>query len=266
MYDLPRNKRSSFILSFIAFKTIATKETSRILRIWTQTLLPSAVTTILYFIIFGKVIGSRVGSIEGVGYLEFIAPGLILMSIIVNSYGNVSSSFFSSKFQRNVEEMLVSCASSHAIVLGYISGGVLRGVLVGGVVTFVSMIFSALSIYNFAAIISMVLLTSMLFSLAGFLNALFANKFDDIGLVPTFILTPLNYLGGIFFSITMLPPFWQKVAFFNPILYMVNSFRYGFLGISDTNVTLSILFLSFLVLIMYGLSVFLFNNGKGLRH
>ncbi|MCB1145156.1 MAG: ABC transporter permease [Leptospiraceae bacterium] len=252
--------------NWIAFRTIIFKETVRILRIWTQTLLPSAITSVLYFIIFGKIIGDRVGSMVGIGYIEFIAPGLILMAVITNSYGNVSSSFFSSKFQRNVEEMLVSPASEHVIILGYAAGGILRGSIVGLIVTVISMIFTKLQVFDLLIIVSMVLLTAMLFSLAGLVNALLASKFDDIGIIPTFILTPLNYLGGIFFSISMLPEFWQKVAALNPVLYMVNTFRYGFLGVSDTSITFSFVFLGLVVLALYLLSMKLFISGKGMRN
>lgn len=220
-------------IHFTALKTIWIKECTRFLRIWVQTLVPPAITMSLYFIIFGSLIGSRIGEMGGVSYMEFIVPGLIMMSVITNAYSNVASSFFSAKFQRNLEEMLVAPVSNITIILGYVGGGVARALLVAIIVTFVSGFFVELSIQNFGMIAITVVLTATLFALGGLLNAMFAKTFDDISIIPTFILTPLTYLGGVFYSITLLPDFWQSVSQFNPIIYMVNGFRYGFIGVSD---------------------------------
>ncbi|TRW48177.1 ABC transporter permease [Aliidiomarina halalkaliphila] len=220
-------------IHFTALKTIWIKECTRFLRIWVQTLVPPAITMSLYFIIFGSLIGSRIGEMGGVSYMEFIVPGLIMMSVITNAYSNVASSFFSAKFQRNLEEMLVAPVSNITIILGYVGGGVARALLVAIIVTLVSGFFVELSIQNFGMIVITVVLTATLFALGGLLNAMFAKTFDDISIIPTFILTPLTYLGGVFYSITLLPDFWQSVSQFNPIIYMVNGFRYGFIGVSD---------------------------------
>ncbi|WP_194757045.1 ABC transporter permease [Aliidiomarina indica] len=220
-------------IHFTALKTIWIKECTRFLRIWVQTLVPPAITMTLYFIIFGSLIGSRIGEMGGVSYMEFIVPGLIMMSVITNAYSNVASSFFSAKFQRNLEEMLVAPVSNITIILGYVGGGVARALLVAIIVTLVSGFFVDLAIQSFAMIILTVLLTATLFALGGLLNAMFAKTFDDISIIPTFVLTPLTYLGGVFYSITLLPDFWQAVSQFNPIIYMVNGFRYGFIGVSD---------------------------------
>lgn len=220
-------------MNLVAFKTIVTKEIIRWTRIWSQTLLPPAITMTLYFVIFGNLIGSRVGEMDGFGYMEYIVPGLIMMSVITNSYGNVVSSFFSAKYQRSIEEMMVSPVSNWVILFGYVGGGVLRGLLTGFIVTIIASFFVDLKIYNYFVVISVVFLTSVLFAIGGFINAVFARKFDDVAIVPTFILTPLTYLGGVFYSISLLPEFWQGVSKANPIIYMVNAFRYGFLGASD---------------------------------
>src|SRR5690606_7152796 len=209
------------------------KEVRRFTRIWPQTLLPPAITMTLYFLIFGNLIGSRIGEMDGYRYMEFIVPGLIMMAVITNSYSNVVSSFFSTKFQHSIEELLVSPIPNWAILAGYITGGVARGLAVGLIVTGMALVFTDLAIQHIGITVSMVVLTAILFSLGGFLNALFARSFDDISIVPTFILTPLTYLGGVFYSITLLPPIWQNLSLANPILYMVNAFRYGILGVSD---------------------------------
>ncbi|MEX2353979.1 MAG: ABC transporter permease, partial [Gammaproteobacteria bacterium] len=220
----------------IAFLTILIKEVSRFLRIWGQTILPPAVSMTLYFIIFGSLIGPRIGTMGGFAYMEFIAPGIIMMSIINNCYSNVVSSFFGAKFQRHIEEMMIAPVPDFIILAGYVLGGVARGLLVGLVVTIVALLFTDLHIHNYFIVISVVILTAILFSLGGFINAVYARTFDDISIIPTFVLTPLIYLGGIFYSISMLPEFWQNVSKLNPILYMVNAFRYGILGISDINI------------------------------
>ncbi len=218
---------------FHAFYTLLYKEIHRFLRLWTQTLLPSVITTTLYFLIFGRLIGSRIGEFEGVDYASYIAPGLIMMAVINNSYGNVVSSFYGSRFNSSIEEMLISPMPNGLILTGYVMGGILRGLIVGTLVTIVSLFYTNIHLENVLVTISVLLLTSTVFSLAGFINGGYARSFDDAALVPTFVLTPLTYLGGVFYSISMLPPVWQVVSKLNPILYMVNGFRHGFLGISD---------------------------------
>ena len=223
-------------LNFVALKTIVRKEVIRVLRIWIQTVVPPAITMTLYFIIFGNLIGRRIGTMDGFDYMQFIAPGLIMMSVITNSYGNVVSSFFGAKFGRHIEEMLVSPMSNATIILGHVAGGVLRGLLVGVLVTAIALFFTKLDVRYPFITISIVVLSSIVFALAGFINAVFATKFDDISIIPTFVITPLTYLGGVFYSISLLPDFWQKVSLANPILYMVNAFRYGILGRSDIGI------------------------------
>lgn len=250
---------------WIGLWTMTRKETLRIFRIWSQTLLPSVISTSLYFLIFGSFIGSRIGLIGEVTYLQFIIPGLVMMSVITNAYSNVVASVFSAKFQRNIEELLVSPLTSTVILLGYIIGGVIRGVLVGILVFLVSLYFTPLPVTHPWIVVSTILGTAILFSLLGFVNAVFARKFDDIAIVPTFVLTPLTYLGGVFYSVHHLPAFWQKVSFFNPILYLVNSFRYGFLGISDISVSASLITMGFLIASLWGIALFLLHRGIGLR-
>lgn len=252
-------------LYWIAYRTIVYKEISRFLRIWPQTILPPAMTMSLYFIIFGNLIGPRIGEMGGTSYMEYIAPGIIMMSIITNSYANVVSSFFSSKFQKHIEEMLVAPIPNVIIICGYMTGGVARGLTVGTVVTLVALFFTHLKIHHFGIMVLVILLTSMLFSLGGFINAIFANKFDDISIVPTFVLTPLTYLGGVFYSIQLLPEFWQSVSLFNPILYMVNTFRYSILGVSDIPVTTAFIVMLLFVAGLFSISLFLMNRGKGIR-
>lgn len=250
---------------FTALKTIWIKECTRFLRIWVQTLVPPAITMSLYFVIFGSLIGSRIGEMGGFSYMEFIVPGLIMMSVITNSYSNVSSSFFSAKFQRNVEELLISPVSSWIIILGFVGGGVARAILIGIIVTVISMLFVDIQIYNLGMIILTLLLTSTLFATAGLINAVFAKTFDDISIIPTFVLTPLTYLGGVFYSLTLLPEFWQWVSKANPIVYMVNGFRYGFLGVSDVSFNLSVMVLVGFNMLLLGLAYQLINRGVGLR-
>ncbi len=249
----------------IAYFTIVTKEVTRFLRIWQQTLLPPVITTSLYFVIFGNLIGPRIGDMEGFRYIDFIVPGLILMAVITNSYANVSSSFFSAKFQRSIEEIQVSPTPEWVILLGYVTGGMARGLLVGVVVSVVAMLFSGLTVHSFPVMLSVILLTAMLFALGGFLNGLFARKFDDVSIVPTFILTPLTYLGGVFYSINLLPPFWQAVSHGNPILYMINGFRYGFLGISDIDLGLSYAIIIAFAVALFWINLRLLKTGYGIR-
>jgi ABC-2 type transport system permease protein len=250
---------------YIALKTLVIKEILRFSRIWLQTILPPVITTALYFIIFGNLIGPRIGDMGGVSYMDYIVPGLILMAVITNSYANVVSSFFGTKFHRNIEELMVAPVPAHIVVLGFVMGGMARGVAVGMAVTAVSLLFSGIHLYNLGIIISMTLLTSMLFSLAGFINGIFARSFDDISIIPTFVLTPLTYLGGIFYSISLLPEFWQHASMLNPILYMVNAFRFGFLGITDISITASYMIIMSFVITLFIASVYLLRRGVGIR-
>ena len=252
-------------LNLVALRTIVRKEIIRVLRIWVQTIVPPAITMTLYFIIFGNLIGRRIGTMEGFDYMQYIAPGLIMMSVITNSYGNVVSSFFGAKFGRHIEEMLVSPMSNATIIIGHVAGGVLRGLLVGLMVTIIALFFTRLDVAHPFVTISVVLLSSIVFSLAGFINAVFARKFDDISIVPTFVLTPLTYLGGVFYSISMLPEFWQNVSKANPILYMVNAFRYGILGVSDISITHAYGILLVFVVLLFCACVVLMNRGVGIR-
>lgn len=250
---------------FIALVTITRKEVRRFLRIWMQTLLPPVITMALYFVIFGSLIGSRIGQMGGVDYMSFVVPGLIMMSVITNSYSNVASSFFSTKFQRSIEEILVSPTPNYIILLGFVLGGVLRGLAVGVIVTLVSLFFTDLSVHNLAVTVSVVVLTAVLFSIAGFINALFAKSYDDISIIPTFILTPLTYLGGIFYSIDMLPSVWQWLSQLNPILYMVNAFRFGMLGVSDIDVGMAFLSIFVFIAALSALALYLLYSGRRLR-
>ena len=249
----------------VAFLTILRREIRRYTRIWAQTLLPPAITMTLYFIIFGNLIGSRIGEMGGFNYMEYIVPGLIMMSVITNSYSNVVSSFYSTKFQRHIEELLVSPVPNWVILTGYVLGGVSRGLAVGLVVTLLSLFFTDLQVQNLLVTITVVFLTAVLFSLGGFINAIFANSFDDISIIPTFVLTPLTYLGGVFYSIQLLPEFWQGVSQLNPILYMVNTFRYGILGVSDVGVAVSFLMMSVFILLLGAYSILLLQRGTGMR-
>jgi ABC-2 type transport system permease protein len=250
----------------IALKTIWIKECTRFLRIWVQTLVPPAITMTLYFIIFGSIVGVRIGEMGGRPYMEFIVPGLIMMSVITNSYANVASSFFSAKFQRNIEEMLVAPVSTAVIIAGYVGGGVARALLVAVIVTSVSLLFvDTVQLHHGLILVLTVILTSTLFSLAGLINAVFAKTFDDISIVPTFVLTPLTYLGGVFFSISLLPGIWQTIAQANPIVYMVNAFRYGFLGISDVDVGVAMTVIVLFNLAFFVIAYQLLQRGVGIR-
>lgn len=251
--------------NLISLGSIARKEVVRIFRIWVQTLVPPVITMTLYFIIFGSFIGSQLRDIGGYDYMAFIAPGLIMMAIITNSYSNTVSSFFSTKFQRNIEELLVSPTPSWVIVLGYVSGGMSRGLSVGILVAAVSLVFVRLPLHNLAFTLLFAVLTSFVFSLAGMINGIFAKKFDDISIIPTFVITPLTYLGGVFYSISLLPPFWQGVSKANPIIYMISGFRYGFLGITDINVWAGAAMLVLFSLLLFGANLFLLQRGTGIR-
>jgi len=252
-------------LNIVAMQTIVRKEIVRVLRIWVQTVVPPAITMTLYFIIFGNLIGRRIGTMDGFDYMQYIAPGLIMMSVITNSYGNVVSSFFGAKFGRHLEEMLIAPMSNATIVTGHVAGGVLRGMLIGVLVTIIALFFTRLEVQHPFITISIVLLSSIVFSLAGLINAIFAKKFDDISIVPTFVLTPLTYLGGVFYSISLLPEFWQTVSLANPILYMVNAFRYGILGTSDISIGVAYGILLVFVVVLFTACVQLLNRGVGIR-
>lgn len=249
----------------IALWTLVEKEVRRFMRIWPQTLLPPAITMSLYFVIFGNLVGSRIGDMGGFTYMQFIVPGLIMMSVITNSYSNVCSSFYSAKFQKSIEELVVSPIPLALILWGYVIGGICRGVLVGLIVTIVSLFFTHLHIHSFFITIYTVVITSLLFSIAGFINAVYARSFDDISIVPTFILTPLTYLGGVFYAISSLSPFWQTLSLANPIVYMVNAFRYGILGHSDVNVGISLLVITIFCAAFYGFAYYLLSRGSGIR-
>lgn len=251
---------------YIAFKTIVIKECLRFLRIWVQTLIPPIITVALYFVIFGNLVGSQIGNIGEFTYMEFIVPGLVLMALISNSYANVVSSFYGSKFQRNIEEMLISPLPNYLILIGFLAGGIARGMLVGLAVLIVSLFFSDLNIHSYPVTIAVFVLTSTLFSLAGLINAIYANSFDDISIIPTFVLTPLTYLGGIFYSIKMLPEFWQQVSLINPILYMINAFRYGLLGVSDISLTHAFIIIIIFIVALFSFSLHLLNTGKRLKN
>ena len=251
---------------FNSFVTLSTKEIRRYLRIWVQTLVPPAVTMSLYFVIFGSLIGPRIGSMDGLDYIQFMIPGLIMMSVITNSYANVTSSFYSVKFQRSIEELLVSPMPNWAILLGFIIGGVTRGVLIGFIVYVVSLFFyPAFEVVNPGLTLLVLLLTSILFSLMGFINAVFADSFDDISIIPTFILTPLIYLGGVFYSINILPEFWRNISMANPMLYVVNTFREGMLGVSDVSIPFALGMIFSFIGLFTGICLYLLNKGIGIR-
>lgn len=251
--------------NIIALKTILDKEITRFVRIWSQTILPPAITMTLYFIIFGKLIGTQLNSIHGFSYMEYIVPGLVMMSIMTNAYANTASSFFSAKFTRSIEEMLVSPMPSLVILLGFTLGGMLRGIAVGAVVLFISLFFTHLPVHNISLAVLMAFLSAMLFSLAGLLNGIFAKNFDDVSFIPTFVLTPLSYLGGVFYSVHQLPETWQKISLLNPILNIVDTFRFGILGISDVNIYFSLALVTTLFLALFIGCLYLLKKGVGIR-
>ncbi|HBD20151.1 MAG TPA: ABC transporter permease [Arenimonas sp.] len=251
--------------NLVAIKTIARREVARILRIWGQTLVPPAITMTLYFLIFGNLIGSRIGTMDGISYMDFIVPGLVMMAIIQNAYGNISSSFFGAKFGRHVEELLVSPMPNWVILGGYVAGGVLRGLMVGAIVLAIAMLFTPVRVPHPLVTLSTVVLGAVIFSLAGFVNAVYAKKFDDIAIVPTFILTPLTYLGGVFYSVKLLPGWAETATHLNPIFYMVNAFRYGLLGQSDVPMATAYALMLFFVVSLSALGLWLLKRGVGLR-
>ena len=249
----------------VALNTIVRKETLRILRIWVQTIVPPVITMTLYFIIFGNLIGRRIGEMGGFDYMQYMAPGLIMMSVITNSYGNVVSSFFAAKFQGHLQEMLVAPVQSWVIILGHVIGGIVRGVAVGAVVTIVALFFTELEVKHPLIAFSMLILTATVFSLGGMINAIFARKFDDVAIIPSFVLGPLTYLGGVFYTISLLPEFWAKVSAFNPILYMVNGGRYGMLGVADVNIVTAYVMILIFVVLAFATCFYLITRGIGIR-
>lgn len=250
---------------WIAYRTIVRKEILRFARIWVQTIIPPVIMVGLYFIIFGNLIGRKIGDMDGMPYVDFIMPGLVMMSIITHSYANVVSSFYGAKYSHYIEEIQIAPIPNIVILLGYVTGGVARGICVGIAVTLVSLVFTDFSVYSPAIVLLVAVLTAFLFSLAGFINGVYANSFDDVTIIPTFVLTPLTYLGGIFYSIRLLPEFWQYVSLSNPILYMVNSFRYGFRGISDIELGPAIAVILFFILVLFAICLTLLNRGTGIR-
>jgi ABC-2 type transport system permease protein len=253
------------VVRWIGFKTIVIREYGRIIRIWGQTIVPSVVTSVLYFAIFGSVFGRRVGTMGGFDYRQYIAPGLIMMAVITNSYGNVVASFFGAKFGKHVEELLVSPLPNWVIVAGYAAGGVVRGILVGAAVTAVSLLFAHLHVHHVGAVLAALLLTSLIFSLGGFLNAMFAKNFDQVNWIPSFVLTPLTYFGGIFYSVSLLPEWARQLSYLNPILYMVNAFRFGFLGVSDVGIGGAFALMLAGALVLFAVAVKLMDRGVGIR-
>jgi len=249
----------------VAFQTIVYKEVRRFTRIWMQTLLPPMITTSLYFLIFGTLIGARVGEVEGQPFIDYILPGIILMGVISNSYGNVVSSFYGTKFQRNIEELLIAPVPNWVILAGYVCGGVMRGLLVGLLVSLVANFFTTVQVEHWLVTLTVFVLTAVLFSLAGFINAVYAESFDDISIIPTFVLTPMIYLGGVFYSIDMLPSIWQTISLGNPILYMVSAFRYGMLGVSDVNLLVSFAIIVGFIIVLSGFAIHLLNKGVGIK-
>ncbi|MCB1553486.1 MAG: ABC transporter permease [Xanthomonadales bacterium] len=256
---------SSMNPNLVAYRTLVRRELTRILRIWGQTLVPPAITMTLYFLIFGSLIGRRIGDMGGFDYMDFIVPGLVMMSVIQNAYGNISSSFFGAKFGRHIEELLVSPLPSWVILLGYVTGAVARGMMVGVIVLGIAMCFTHVRMPHPLVTVTTVLLAATVFALAGFVNAVYAKKFDDIAIVPTFILTPLTYLGGVFYSVSLLPPFWESVSWFNPVLHMVNAFRYGLLGVSDVPLWIAYAVMVGLAAALSALGLSLLHRGVGLR-
>ena len=252
--------------NWVAFNTIFIREVRRFMRIWPQTLLPPAITMSLYFVIFGGVIGSRIGTMEGYDYMAYVVPGLVMMSVITNSFTNVAFSFFSSKFQKNIEELMVSPVPDWVILAGYTLGGTARGLISGFIVMALGLFFVDLHLHNLLVTLLAAFMTALLFGLAGFINGVYAKKFDDVSIIPTFVLTPLTYLGGVFYSIEVLPSFWQKVSLLNPILYQVNAFRFGILGeASGINVTWAFAVMALTITLLTVFCLNLLKSGKGLR-
>jgi ABC-2 type transport system permease protein len=251
--------------SWVALQTISHREIERFLRIWPQTLLPPAITMLLYFLIFGNVIGERIGPLRGFEYASYISPGLIMMSVITNSYASTCFSFYSNKFQRSIEEMLISPVTNHVIIWGYVIGAVARAFATAIIITGISIFFTRLNIYSLTVMLSVVFLSSVIFALAGLINAVYAKSWDGVNIVPAFILVPMTYLGGVFYSIQMLPSFWAHISKYNPILYMVNAYRFGMLGIADVSLWISYVILLSLFAMFYFWIWYLLSRGIGLK-
>lgn len=249
----------------IALKTLVRVETIRFLRVWIQSLMPPVVTIVLYFLVFGHFIGPHLQIQSGVSYMQFIVPGLVMMAVVMNSYNNAAFAFFMTRFQRSIEEMLVSPMDTHVILLGFSIASIARGLLTGCIVTLVSFLFTHELPYNISILFISAILAALFFSLLGFLNGIYAKKFDDVSTVPTFILTPLVYLGGVFYAIQQLPPVWQLVSYFNPIMYLVSLFRYGFVGLQTTSLLYSILILLAANILLYAYNISLLKRGVGIR-
>jgi len=256
---------TGFYPNMIALQTLLRKEIRRFMRIWSQTLLPPAITMSLYFLIFGKFIGSQIRDIDGYSYIEYIVPGLIMMSVITNAYANTSSSFFLTKFNKSIEEMLVSPMSNFITLIGFTLGGTVRGILVGMIVLLISMLFTKVTVMHPLIVIFIAILASTVFSLGGLINSIYAKRFDDISFIPTFVLTPLTYLGGVFYSIQQLPPFWRSISVFNPLLAIVDTFRYGMLGTSDLNIYFGFSLVIFLFIVMFFWAWLLLKKGIGIK-
>lgn len=248
-----------------AFPTLFRSEVRRFLEIWAGTLLPSAITLVLYLLIFGSLVGDRIGPMRGIDYVEFIIPGLIMLTVIMNAYENVTFSLYLSKFEHDIEEVLVAPVPNPVILAGYVAGGVSRGLLVGVLSAIICALFSPLQIHNIWIILATVVFASAIFSMAGFINALFANSFDDVSIIPIFVLTPLTYLGGVFYSIELLPDFWKNLSLANPVLYIINAARYGFIGIAEVNLGVAFGMMSGFIILFFGFSLWLLNRGTGLR-
>lgn len=263
--DSQASKSEILKLNWVAFCALVKKESYRVIRIWRQTVLPPIISTCLYFLIFGNLIGNRIGSMSGVSYIDFIFPGLVLMTVINNSYANVSSSFFGMKFQKSIEELFVAPVHPITIILGFLSGGIIRSLGVGLIVILVSTFFIDIKIHSLATILFTLFASSLIFSLGGLINGVYARNFDDVSIIPTFVLTPLIYLGGVFYSIELLPDYWQSISQFNPILYLISTMRYGFLGVSDVNTNIAFLMAIIFIIVLSVLCYFLIIKGLGNR-
>ena len=251
---------------FTSFYTIVRKDVVRIFRIWPQTFLPSIITSVLYFLVFGKVLGGRIGDIGGHLYITFVVPGLVMLAVVTNSFSNVATTFFQAKFfARNIDEILVSPTPPWVIIAGYVAGGMVRGITIGLLVIIVAAFFSPLPLTHPFIILLFLILSSLIFSLAGLVNGIYAKSFDGITIVPTFVLTPLVYLGGVFYSAQALPPLWQKFTFADPIFYLVDGFRVGFMGFSDVSLGISLAVLGTLTAILIAINWYFIRTGLGLR-
>lgn len=249
-----------------SFYTMLRKDVVRMMRIWTQTFLPSVITSVLYFLIFGSVLGDRIGGFGDHSYVQFVIPGLVMLAVVTNAFSNVAFTFFTSKFfSRNIDEILVSPTPPWVFIAGFISGGVVRGVIIGFLVLIVSLIFATPALAHPLVVLAFLFLSSILFALGGLVNGIYAKNFDGIQIVPTFVLTPLVYLGGVFYSVHMLPAWWQTLTFLNPIFYLINGFRYGFLGIADVSLWISFAVLFTMISILVALNWYLIRKGLGLK-